>query len=1468
MAGLLVYAPGADGADLPPSDAVINGYVTDGTDPIENAYVKGMLMLADGIELASDFTDSTGYYEISVPGGFDLMVMAVHEDYYFALEMVSVGIGETVACDFTLTPLSVSRDVTLMGYVLDEGGSAVATATVVGISMDPIGGEMPFYGAVTLTDGSGYFEVDVIASPNGGGAILMDMPGYNMVGNETNDPLVSMTSYWFNITLEPPEYTDDCMMYGRVRDGGGTPIGGAVVSVRTENMWGGGSSNYTFTDSNGYFFVNMTNGSVEATWAKGGYASYQLNWDINEGQSLEWNPNLMVLDGMMRGNVTDLTDDSPIEGARVLQMVSGVDWARWYSMAMTDSSGAYELGTFGASGDGVFVMAEADGYSRNYSQMDMPSGADLWMDFGLWPIDCAVTGEVTDAVTLLPIEGVGIYMRNDSFEMYTNSAANGSYYADMVSGTYDVTVWSMDYKYYEDTVDLTSGALNWYNISLVPYVNSVLEGTVTNFYNGTAIEGALVEVWGPSYYSTYTDAFGWYQFDLTDGDYWIQVSTAGYEMYSSTVTAPEMGTATHDVALVPYVPPAECLLYGYTTDEAGLVNVSWASVRVSIVDSEYENTTTSNDTGYYEMWVPNYYEIHVTAWAYDHTAVFDMIDTTGVPDYELQLPLAEDTVGPVVDFTVDPAEDVSIYNPAAMSGTVTEADLRTLTWYLMLEYNTTGAYANYSLIEYRESTTDPYDVDSQNNLAYSSAGDDYFVDFLWDGTVDNILTLDDGAVSQTLMYWGMWFESEEFYAVQGLYSNTSGDTTGSMLFNMTTGEPAYFMPWDYPSTPISVAPLDAGTFSSTTFVMVFAESAGWNPVSMTMPYLEPMDVSTLMVSSVDLVPEGNCKAALLASDWAEHMDYLFVNFTVDNVAPVADAGADFEAVIDTDAMLDASSSSDNVGVVSYYWLIEDPTGDIVAYTEATVNLPVDEFGDYTCELTVTDAAGYSDVVTIVVTVVEDMDPTADAGPDQTATEDVAFTFDGSASTDDVGIDNYTWYIELEDIEVYGVSPEYTFTEPGTYQVWLTVTDTIGQVSDPADVMVVTVEDTTDPVPDAGPDQVVGMHTNVSFNGSGTVDNGVIAEHTWTFDDGTGPVTLTGVAPYHVFDVIGDYTVTLNVTDSYGNWATDTMTVTVEDSEPPVADAGVNQAVDMGDEVTFNGSASTDNVDVVNYTWTFDDGGDVTLYGMYPTYVFENAGTFVVTLTATDDLGNVDTDTMTVTVNDLVDPVADAGEDAEISAGDTYVFDGSGSSDNLAIVDYTWTFMDATEQELTGVSPDYEFLNEGEFLVTLTVTDAAGNSDTDTVSIRVVEGNAAPMADAGADETVDAGVTFEFDGLASMDDGEIENYTWTFLYDGATVTLYGAQPTFVFDIAGEYTVTLVVTDDEGATDSDTVTIIVEEKASGFVTDYWWVLVIIAIIVVAGVLVFALMTRAGERSSDDDDELVSEENEPAPPEDEEL
>ena len=89
-------------------------------------------------------------------------------------------------------------------------------------------------------------------------------------------------------------------------------------------------------------------------------------------------------------------------------------------------------------------------------------------------------------------------------------------------------------------------------------------------------------------------------------------------------------------------------------------------------------------------------------------------------------------------------------------------------------------------------------------------------------------------------------------------------------------------------------------------------------------------------------------------------------------------------------------------------------------------------------------------------------------------------------------------------------------------------------------------------------------------------------------------------------------------------------------------------------------------------------------------------------------------------------------------------------------------------------------------------------------------NQSPVADAGADQNVLVGTEVLFGGSGSTDDGAIVNYEWNF-GDGATGS--GVAPTNVYDIAGEYTVTLMVTDDGGLTDDDSMIVTVTEDVAG-------------------------------------------------------
>jgi len=314
----------------------------------------------------------------------------------------------------------------------------------------------------------------------------------------------------------------------------------------------------------------------------------------------------------------------------------------------------------------------------------------------------------------------------------------------------------------------------------------------------------------------------------------------------------------------------------------------------------------------------------------------------------------------------------------------------------------------------------------------------------------------------------------------------------------------------------------------------------------------------------------------------------------------------------------------------------------------------------------------------------------------------------------VGITNYTWtFTDVSPRTLYGVAPGYVFANPGTFVVTLTVLDR--DLNADADTVTITVRDGTPPVADAGPNQIVSEDVAVTFDGSASSDNVGVVNYTWMFNDG-GPQTLYGVSPTHTFARPGSYSVTLTVRDAAGNSATGAMTVLVNDVTPPTASAGSDQTVDEDTIVTLVGAASSDNVAVVNYTWTFVDGTARTLYGMSPTHTFANPGSYAVTLTVRDAAGNANSDTMTVTVLDVTAPTANAGADASGVEGADVSFDGRTSTDNVGIDNYTWDFGDGTTAY--GSTATHRFASAGVHTVTLTVRDAAGNQNADTLSVTI------------------------------------------------------------------------------------------------------------------------------------------------------
>ncbi|MHC1579830.1 MAG: PKD domain-containing protein, partial [Candidatus Alkanophagales archaeon] len=147
------------------------------------------------------------------------------------------------------------------------------------------------------------------------------------------------------------------------------------------------------------------------------------------------------------------------------------------------------------------------------------------------------------------------------------------------------------------------------------------------------------------------------------------------------------------------------------------------------------------------------------------------------------------------------------------------------------------------------------------------------------------------------------------------------------------------------------------------------------------------------------------------------------------------------------------------------------------------------------------------------------------------------------------------------------------------------------------------------------------------------------------------------------------------------------------------------------------------------------------------------------------------------------------------------FDASASYDpDGYIVSYEWDFGDGTTA--SGAVVTHAYADDGTYTATLTVTDNHGAKNSTTVTVKV--NNRAPSVSITGPEVTREGVEVQFEADASDIDGVIVAYEWDF-GDGTTAS--GAVVTHAYASAGNYTVRLTVTDDDGAKTSATHEIVV-------------------------------------------------------------
>ncbi|WP_134670891.1 PKD domain-containing protein [Halorussus marinus] len=535
--------------------------------------------------------------------------------------------------------------------------------------------------------------------------------------------------------------------------------------------------------------------------------------------------------------------------------------------------------------------------------------------------------------------------------------------------------------------------------------------------------------------------------------------------------------------------------------------------------------------------------------------------------------------------------------------------------------------------------------------------------------------------------------------------------------------------------------------------------------------------------------------------------------------------------------LDASGSSGTGSdVAEYRWDFENDSEIDRTTSEPTVSRTYDTPGTYTAAVTVVDGGDNTATTTteIEVTASDGGDETglvaafsADPNP---AGNDEAITFDAGDSSGDVT--SYEWDFG-DGSSATGETATHSYDGYGEYEVSLTVTDGEGDTATASETVTVEERDPIEYLNESAV-RINGDFETVYVHAPFYATDGAGAD-----DLDLGPVSGTTV---------------LEAPDS-GQWGPVIREVSVYDGDRTGDAVATRQNPDYESQLaavrperpsTFVESATRVGDGTYEVTFGYENPNDAEMspavneFGAgnvdaEPPSVFEpGRNTFTVTWTPeTDDsnlvwqtdFGNFDLGAATATSPTAAQIEADAEPpSAHIDApetatvGETISLDGSGSTDDAGVVGYHWQFGDGTTAMGETVTRTYD--EPGEYEVSLTVNDAAGNTDTATHLLTVEKADSAPPKDDDPKDddgptakltlltdTADFGEKVGFDASDSKSDADIEEYRWNFDGDDEidrrtntkdNSTVYHRVHK-IYDGPGTYTASVTVVDANGDKD---------------------------------------------------------------------
>jgi PKD repeat protein len=569
--------------------------------------------------------------------------------------------------------------------------------------------------------------------------------------------------------------------------------------------------------------------------------------------------------------------------------------------------------------------------------------------------------------------------------------------------------------------------------------------------------------------------------------------------------------------------------------------------------------------------------------------------------------------------------------------------------------------------------------------------------------------------------------------------------------------------------------------------------------------------------------DGNYQIILNITDFdGDKYDRVF-NITVHDSKP----DANFSIVPSTGLFEGDNSTLTNTstaydGVLSLAWTITLPNSSIITNNSHSFNYTWPVNGTYIVNLTAIDSDGSTNIESRIINIsnVEindsDVNMTVNGLDNDTITGVEPFYVELNVSVDN-GNAPYTYNWMLNNGTVIGTTEDASqnFTQDGNYTIFLTITDSDGDVYN--DYVNVTVLDTFPAVSFNYNPTNPNESQVVTFNDtSGAYDMPI--SWNWTITGPNTNVQNSNEDFTYNFTHNGTYLVNLLVTDNDGSVNSSNATIIVNDI--PINESDVNTTFVTSNTTSLTGyepftvnfsTEVTGGNAPYTYNWTLGNGTVIssTNNGIY---TFDQNGSYTINLTIVDSDGDIYEEYWNITVLDT-EPIADFIIPSSSVEGEVVNITDNSTENHDMPVSRLYEIFNSTGDLIntsTAYNYSYLFIYDDVFTINLTLTDVDGsinttskiltvNDTTPTSSFTVVpdsnlfEGNTSTLTN----------TSIAYDGIASL--------AWVITLPNSTTYLSNNHTfNYMWPVNGTYNVNLTITDGDGDIDWSNQTIIVNNR----------------------------------------------------------